>query len=131
MHGTVTDLIMHGYSIIGKSEKKKTTTLIILREYFPRSKISQDFPRIPKISQDFPRFPKISQANRKQQPFDNFVEIKRISRFPKISQDPYEHHHKNYGNKTTVRASLAPTTIIIDLVLTRNEDDPKIHLTSN
>ena len=54
MHGTVTDLIMHGYSIIGKSEKKKTTTLIILREYFPRSKISQDFTKIHKISQDFP-----------------------------------------------------------------------------
>ena len=87
MHGTVTDLIRHGHSIIGKSEKKKTTTLIILREYFPRSEISQDFPRIPKISKDFPRFPKISQANRKQQPFDNFIEIKRISRFPKISQD--------------------------------------------
>ena len=38
MHGTVTDLIMQGYSIIDKSEKKKTTTLIILREY------SQNFP---------------------------------------------------------------------------------------
>ena len=56
MHGTVTDLIMHGYSIIGKSEKKKTTTLIILKEYFPRSKISQDFSRISKISQDFKDF---------------------------------------------------------------------------
>ena len=42
MHGTVTDLIMHGYSIIGKSEKKKTTTLIILREYFPRFQNFED-----------------------------------------------------------------------------------------